>query len=252
MVVYVEKNQSICFFSFFMIYLSRKERIMIKDIIFDFDGTLTKKGTNVWKRIWAKMGYDVDENSYYKSLFYKYNNKEITHQDWCDLTCAKFRDRGFTSRDLIEIADKVQLLSNVQDTVKKLHEQGCHLHIVSGNIAPVIYRVLGDSAKYFDSINANDMHFDENGIIDKIVGTKYDFEGKARFIENYIKIKRISPQDVLFIGNGGNDKWVYESGCKTLCINPDLDANSDDRQIWNNLVNEIEDYSVIADIVREM
>lgn len=225
---------------------------MLKAIVFDFDGTLTKKGTNVWKKIWSSLGYDTDEQSYYKQLFHKFFQGEITHNDWCDLTCEKFKEKNFSMKDLIEIADKVELLKNVKESIKWLYEHGFHLHIVSGNILPVIYRVMGDTIKYFESINANDMFFDNNGIINKIVGTKYDFEGKSRFVKNYTQISGISIAEILFVGNGENDKWVYQSGCKTLCINPDEEARAEDRKIWHKAVNQIEDFSELIEFIKQM
>ena len=35
------------------------------------------------------------------------------------------------------------------------------------------------------------------------------------------KIKGYDPCDILFVGNSVNDEWVYQSGAKTLCVNPD-------------------------------
>ena len=38
----------------------------MKAIFFDFDGTLTYDCPNIWKSIWAELGYSVQSGSEYK------------------------------------------------------------------------------------------------------------------------------------------------------------------------------------------
>ena len=44
---------------------------MKKAIVFDFDGTLTKKDQNIWKMLWEKCGYDTGPKSLYVNLYIK-------------------------------------------------------------------------------------------------------------------------------------------------------------------------------------
>jgi|GEM_PF-6536257 len=69
----------------------------VQAIVFDFDGTLTHKGITrtTWESIWIGLGYSVDECI---SLHKKFDNKEISHQEWCDLTCEKFLQMEFASQ----------------------------------------------------------------------------------------------------------------------------------------------------------
>ena len=77
------------------------------------------------------------------------------------------------------------------------------------------------------------MCFKQNGDLYFIEGTKFDFEGKALYIENLIKEQHLNPNDILFIGNDINDEHVYKTGCNTLCINPET-KNFDNTEVWNN------------------
>ena len=137
----------------------------MKAVFFDFDGTLTTNNNNVWKSIWKKYGLPVDENSYYRSLFNRFMTNQITHQQWCDLTCEEFRKVGFDYNSLMNIADEIKMIDGIEETLKKLKENGYHLFIISGNIMSVIERVLGDKIKYFDGIEANKLIFEESGLI---------------------------------------------------------------------------------------
>ena len=214
----------------------------LKAVIFDFDGTITKKGNNIWKAIWKRLGYDVGPNSYYRELFKNFLNNEITHQQWCNLTCQAFIERKMDYLILKSIAEETQLCDGALETFKELKKRGFSLHIVSGNIKNAIAVVLGENIKYFDSINANKMIFDENGELSYIEGTKYDFKGKAKFIENLKNKNNLKSQDIIFVGNGENDEWVYTSGCKTICVNPESNVNFKNQQIWNKCLGNVSDF----------
>ena len=207
----------------------------MKAVIFDFDGTLTKRNGNLWKKIWKDLGYDVGPNSYYVSLYKSFINGKITHKQWCQLTCYAFQKKGFNKDRFDEIISEISLMNGAERLIKTLHEQGKELFIVSGNVNYAIKKVLGSNNEYISDIKANDFNFDESGNLVSITGTKYDFEGKATFVKELCNERGYSPSDILFIGNSDNDEWVYTSGARTLCVNPDK-TKSENKTIWNNVV----------------
>ena len=100
----------------------------------------------------------------------------------------------------------------------------------------VIRSVLGAIYQYVDGIKANEFRFDnESGILLEIIGTKYDFEGKAYYISEIAEELRISPHDILFVGNSINDQSAYMSGARTLCINPKV-TDILNQTVWNNCI----------------
>ena len=208
----------------------------MKAVIFDFDGTLTEKKGNLWKRIWKELGHDIGPDSYYVSLFKRFMSGNITHRQWCELTLEAFKEKGFTKQKLDEITDDMTLIQGAEDLIKYLHDRSLELHIVSGNIISVIEKVLGPNNRYISAIKANEFLFDNNGNITEIVGTKYDHEGKATYIKELCERKGYKPSEVLFIGNSMNDEWVYRSGARTLCVNPD-DTKSENSTIWNKVIH---------------
>ena len=208
----------------------------MKAVIFDFDGTLTEKKGNLWKRIWKDLGHDIGPDSYYVSLFKRFMSGNITHRQWCKLTLEAFQEKGFTKQKLDEITDDMTLIHGAEDLIKYLHSKGLELHIVSGNIISVIEKVLGPNNRYISAIKANKFLFDKQGNITEIVGTKYDHEGKATYIKELCEKKGYKPSEVLFIGNSMNDEWVYQSGARTLCVNPD-DTKSENSTIWNKVIH---------------
>ena len=207
----------------------------MKAVIFDFDGTLTEKKGNLWKKIWQSLGYDIGPDSYYVSLFRRFMSGNITHKQWCKLTLEAFKEKGFNKKKLDNLADEIALMQGTSELIEHLYSKGIEIHIVSGNIASVIEKVLGENKKYITCIKANEFLFDNDGNITEIVGTKYDHEGKTTYIKEHREKKGYSAQDILFIGNSMNDEWVYKSGARTLCVNPD-ETQSENSEIWHKVV----------------
>lgn len=201
-------------------------------VIFDFDGTIAlhDTGRTTWEMIWESLGYEINECAGFHS---KYRRGEISHDEWCAITSEKFRNKNLTKPELLKLSSKLRLVDGFRDLIEILSERQIKLYIVSGSIASLIRHVLGDTASKFEAIKANEVTFDRAGIIDGIVGTTFDFQGKAEFIRRLVVEHRCSPMDVLFVGNGGNDNWVADAGVRTLCVNP-TSTDPDDPKKWTH------------------
>lgn len=208
----------------------------IRAIVFDFDGTLTKTDNPIvkttWESIWISLGYDVREC---QNLHKKFDRKEISHSQWCSLTEDKFKERHLQKNVLHSIAQGIKLIDGVEDTFLELWKKNIKIYIVSGSIKLIIQMVLGPLNEYVESIRANVFDFDEDDYLTRIIGTKFDFEGKATYIRMIAEELQISTQDILFVGNSRNDQFAYQSGAKTLCINPQL-TDMTNTMIWNDCI----------------
>ncbi len=217
-------------------------------VVFDFDGTLTTKkdALSTWEKIWLALGYDQSDCEKYLKL---YKQKKITHQEWCNITCEHFQARDMNEDHLNQIINKIKLMKNTNRLFKELGSHNIDIYIVSGSIEVVIKRVLKRSQVYVDRITANTMRFDRGtGKLSEIIGTKYDFIGKARFILELSAEKKISTEDILFVGNSDNDMFVWKSGAKTLCINPQF-TDPCDEKVWTYSMKSCDDALKILDYV---
>lgn len=221
-----------------------------KAIVFDFDGTLVDPfpSKTTWQRIWQKLGYKLN---ICEELQKKYITKQISHQEWCDLTAEYFIKKNMNKDILYSIANEIKPINGFRETIKKLYNNNIPLFIVSGSILEIIYKVLGSDTKYFKDISANEFIFNKKGKLNSIKGTDFDFEGKSDYIKNLCKHTEIQPKDILFIGNSNNDSFVHKSGARTLCVNP-THTDSLNQKTWNYSIenmsnlNEILDYCKIT------
>lgn len=218
-----------------------------KAVFFDFDGTLTKKrcDRSTWQLLWKELGYPDSECT---SLHRKYINKEIKHPEWCNITKNKFIEKNLTESIVKECSKQIELVPNVFETIRILKKEGIKCYIVSGSINTVINHVLGSNKSLFDGIECNKFFYNDDGQLEEIVGTDFDFEGKAKYIKSISEKFGIMPNEMLFIGNSNNDEFAYKSGANTLVINPKL-TNAYNKKTWHYIINELNDYYDILPFV---
>jgi HAD superfamily phosphoserine phosphatase-like hydrolase len=218
-----------------------------KAVIFDFDGTLTKPLDNLttWEKIWLKLGFDINECA---ELHRKYSISQITHKQWCDLTEQKFKQKRLSIELLDEIAKDLILIEGIEEVINELTENGVLLYICSGSIDYIIKKTLGKLFDYFEEVKSNKFTFDKNGFLKSIIGTRYDFEGKANYISQIISDTQIYAYETFFVGNSLNDEWAHQSGVMTICVNPSM-TNPDHPFQWTYSIRNMKNLSEILNFM---
>ena len=216
-------------------------------VVFDFGGTLTipqfKEST--WERIWKSVEYTLEEAN---ELHHRFSAGKINHQEWCDLTCRKLRDAGFSTSHFERVYSDIKPIDGLKETFEDLRTRRIAIHIVSGSLRTIIEKVLDDSARHVDSIRSNDMEFDSTGLLKKITGHPYDFEGKASFIQLVAKELNCPPINILFVGNSLNDEKAATSGARTLCVNP-KHTHFYVQSMWNHTIRDMKNLKQILEYV---
>lgn len=175
---------------------------------------------------------------------------DITHKEWCELTQKKFINKKLSKQHLNEIASEIKLIAGTEETLKELYDAGMQLFICSGSIDYLIQKILGKNLMYFEEIKANRFLFDRIGLLKNIVGTRFDFEGKANFIRKVAQENQIGAWEILFVGNSLNDEWAHESGAETLCVNPSM-TNPDHPFRWTHTIRNMTNLAEIKKYITE-
>lgn len=218
-----------------------------KAVVLDFDGTMTtQKSRTTWEMIWTELGYSTNDCNFYHRQF---SNGLISHEKWCQITSDKFKERGITENTLTQVASTIELVDGVLELVEILEKNDIEFHILSGSIEQIIRMVLGQELfNRFTHVQANSLKF-TNAKLTYIEGTKYDFEGKADYINNLIRSRKYSRTDVLFVGNSSNDRWASRSGVTTLCVNPHFTDGNDEKE-WIYCLREMDNILEILKYIK--
>jgi len=94
-----------------------------------------------------------------------------------------------------------------------------------------------------------DLTFDESTTLSLVNNFPIsDEEGKARYIKSYIKSHNYKPSDIVFVGNGHNDRFVSSTGCHTICLNPNH-TNHKDTNVWSHYIEKSDNLMDILKVI---
>lgn len=222
----------------------------IKACVFDFDaltiGVNTSKAT--WEDIWEILGYTLEECHEHHQQFV---NKMISQAEWKKITQDKFIKRQLHKSHIHEVSKRLQLLAGAKALFQYCYNKDVKIYIVSGSINNVIMEVFNNfdvPTLGIEMIEANGFLFDENDILYDIRGTKYEYSERAKFLKEVISQRKISPDQVLFVGNSKNDEYAYSTGVHTLCINP-YKTDHNNSNIWHKAIERCEDLEILKSYI---
>ena len=150
-------------------------------------------------------------------------------------------------------------MDGLEHTLRFLKSKGVNCYLLSGSIWQIIQEALGEEIlDLFDDIQCNLLSFDKAGIIDRIAGTKYDFESKGTYINALKSEHELNADEILFVGNSYNDSFVKTlSGAKTLLVNPEgTHAGSTDawdafEPVWSSVSDVLKYVRVASDALTD-
>lgn len=217
-----------------------------KAIVFDFDGTLTTKNSlTTWEMIWNELNYTSNDCNLYHRQF---SNGLISHEQWCKLTCEKFAARSLSEATLSKVASSIEMVDGAHELINILEKNDIEMHILSGSIDQIIRLVLGEELyRRFTNVQANTFKFRNERLV-QIEGTKFDFQGKATYINNLMTARSYNQMDIMFVGNSSNDRWASRSGVPTLCVNPHFTDGNDEKE-WLYCIREMDSIMEILQFI---
>ena len=225
------------------------KKLNTKAVIFDYDGTLTYGDyNNIWKSLYQVLGYETDRNSEYYLSYVGFKDGKYDYDRWVQINEEDFKRGGLTKKIFDSVTEGIKFIKGLEKVIKTLHKKGVKLFVLSGNFKYAIEKTLGDLSEYFTEISANEIYFEKDGTLSSIVATKFDFEGKPKFITKVQQELQIEPHEICFVGNGENDAFAYKSGAKTICVNP-VNADEDNAEKWTYVLKNITDLTKILDCI---
>lgn len=185
---------------------------------FDLDGTLLRGIQFSWTVVWKHLNFPED---IYRGAMRDHRKGKTTYQEWCDLACAHFRERGLRRKDFAKIVSGITVTKNLHETVKLLRDSGFVLALISGGIDTFIEEMIPDAADLFDYICINRLRFDQpSGLVGGVDATPFDFEGKAVALEAICKRHGCTLKEAVFVGEGFNDENVINRAGLSIAYPP--------------------------------
>lgn len=217
-----------------------------KVVFFDFDGTLSYKSPNAWHIIdeFVVKNNKNGDNDVYLAGFGRFVRGECDYEEWVNTLTVFMKRTGYNYTEFKRIKQQVKPIPELKSVFETLTKNNCKIFVLSGGIREVIESTLGDSMQYVEKVFCNELLFEKDGKFKGMNATSYDYLGKAKCIEEFIKQTNTKPSEIVFVGNSSNDEWVWTTGVKTVCINPD-NADFKNRKVWNRCYEVAENLKVV-------
>lgn len=185
---------------------SRKEKRLI---VFDMDMTIVD--FEIINKLASFVGVDAEV----KSITERAMNGEMDFKE--SLRQRVRLLKGTPISTLEEIAGDLQLTPGSEELIHHLKEVGYKIALISGGFTyftDVLKERLG-----FDYTFANDLEIRDGVITGEIKGDIIDAEAKGRIIYYLAELERISPDNIVAVGDGANDCLMIKNAGLGVAFN---------------------------------
>jgi phosphoserine phosphatase len=180
--------------------------IVFKAIAFDLDGTLIR-WTNSWDVIRERLGLSSD----YKELI-----REIGYRAAKLLELEHWKERGVRKGDVERAVCDFELHGGVKELMPELRKRYA-LALITGAPNVVAEKVGGSLG--IREIYCNRILFDEGGRVKNFV-LDVNEENKGEKLKEFAEKHRMSPKEVIAVGDAGNDISMFRAAGFSIAINP--------------------------------
>lgn len=182
---------------------------MVRLIAFDLEGTLVKSVSS-WVELHKRFG-TWDTGREYADLFF---SGKIDYARWAELDASLWR--GHTKEEIMEWADSVGYMDGARELIEFLRENDFRMAILSSGLMCLAGRIAKELG--VDYVFANELIFDENGVVTGKVNPAVDFEGKGKILRGLKE--ELKPELTVAVGDGYNDISMFREADVSIAINP--------------------------------
>jgi phosphoserine phosphatase len=176
---------------------------------FDLEGTLVKSVSG-WVELHKKFG-TWEKGKEYADMFFR---RKIDYATWAELDASLWK--GHTKEEIMEWVRTVEYLDGARELFEFLKENDFRITIISSGLK-CLARKVGDELGA-DYVFANELVFDERGVITGKVIPHVDFEGKGAILRRLKE--EIKPELTVAVGDGYNDIAMFKEADVSIAINP--------------------------------
>jgi len=211
-----------------------------KLVVFDLDGTLIRGNAFQfsWEAIWSELNISPRIQAEIKREYRRRAADAATaeeridaYDDWCQAAVKMYREHHLTRDQVRGITSSMHLTKNCRKAMAALRKAGVAIAIVSGGVNTFLEDVFPDFREYVDFVYINELTFDDSGVIDGVISTAYDFQGKAEALEELCIRIACSSAEAVFVGDRFNDEPVLLRAGRGIAYPPNDDQARDAAEV---------------------
>lgn len=222
-------------------------------VAFDLDGTLIRGIRHSWSLLWNAVGYSRQAVTKNKKNFIEGN---LDYKQWVEIDCCMLKKYEVTLAKVRKaISDSsCSLVKNFLVAINKLKANGYFTAIISGGVDVVLNYFVPDADSLLDAIYINRMIWAENGELENIIPTEYDWDtskrgvlGKSAGLKHICDKCGVDLANSIFVGNDENDLAAMKiAGKKILFSSQTLGI---DEMVEGIHIEQRNDLMVVVDYI---
>ncbi|WP_297474676.1 HAD-IB family phosphatase [Thermococcus sp.] len=182
---------------------------MVRLIAFDLEGTLVKSVSS-WVELHKRFG-TWERGKEYAELFF---SGKIDYVKWAELDSSLWK--GHTRDEIIEWANSVEYMDGAEELIEFLKRNDFKVAILSSGLMCLAGRIARELG--VDYVFANELLFDENGVVTGKVNPLVDFKSKGAILRELKE--ELKPELTVAVGDGYNDVSMFREADVAIAINP--------------------------------
>lgn len=179
-------------------------------VMFDVDSTIIREEIiNEMARV-AGVGEDVEK------MTERAMNGELDFQEAVRMRVRLLK--GLKVEQLQMLTESVNLTPGTEELISTLHSMGYKVGVVSGGFT-FFTNYLKERLK-LDYVFANELEIEDGMVTGEIKGEIIDAERKGRLIQLIAEEEGITPDQIVAVGDGANDRFMLENAGLAIGFNP--------------------------------
>ncbi len=178
-------------------------------IVFDMDSTL------IDAEIIDELAKEAGVYDEVKSLTERAMRGEINFKEALEERVKLLK--GLPVEVLEKIYSKVKFTEGAKELIRSLKEAGYKIAVVSGGFSYFTDRIKEELG--LDYAFGNELEIEDGELTGRIKGRIIDAEEKARIVEEIAKKEGISPENIVAVGDGANDRLMLEKAGLGIAFN---------------------------------
>ena len=206
-----------------------------KLVVFDMEGTIFKSRVNfklndrefvggVWTLLCDILGDDASAAN--KKNYERFVNRHNPHYEgrypgyfnFVEDTILIHKKYGLTKTQFYDVINTVPYFGGVGETFSKLQEHGIRIALISGGLKALAERVVMDYG--LDSCFASAEYYWQGENLHRWNINPTDIDHKKTLVESLHRDLGIRRKQILFVGDGDNDKDIAEYCDAAIAFNP--------------------------------